>query len=131
LPKARITGGKLVFYTIARRPGRVGAYITAAWAAKSGRDPRRGLPRSAHRAKALTGQPGRKARRLEGVTRARPEDRAVRATDQAGPSDSRVNTGSRYLGSGEPNPAPNRAGTRLPGRATVTPAAADNGQLDQ
>jgi hypothetical protein len=39
---------------------------------------------------------GHKARRREGVTRTRPEDRAVRATDQAGPDQSRVNTGSRH-----------------------------------
>jgi IS605 OrfB family transposase len=30
----RITGGKPVSYTIARRPGRAGVYLTAAWAAK-------------------------------------------------------------------------------------------------
>jgi hypothetical protein len=39
---------------------------------------------------------GHKARRREGVTRARPEDHAVRATDQAGPSEFWVSTGSRH-----------------------------------
>jgi hypothetical protein len=39
---------------------------------------------------------GHKARRRDGVTRARPEDHAVRASNQAGPSDPAVNTGSRH-----------------------------------
>ena len=73
---------------------------------------------------------GRKARRREGVTRTRPEDRVVRATNQAGPSQSRV-TGSRHRPGmrGTESRRPGRASTRLPGRATVTPALADNGQL--
>jgi hypothetical protein len=73
---------------------------------------------------------GYKARRREGVTRARPEDRAVRATDQAGPSEPQVNTGSRHRPGtrGAESRPPGRARTRLPGRATVTPATADNGQ---
>jgi hypothetical protein len=29
---ARITGGKSVSYTITRKPGRAGRYLTAAWA---------------------------------------------------------------------------------------------------
>jgi IS605 OrfB family transposase len=67
---------------------------------------------------------GHKARRREGVTRARPEDRAVRATDQAGPSDPQANTGSRHRPGtrGSESRAPGRARTRLPGRATDTPA---------
>ena len=32
---ARITGGKPVSYTITRKPGRAGVYLTAAWAAKT------------------------------------------------------------------------------------------------
>ncbi len=73
---------------------------------------------------------GRKARRREGVTRTRPEDRVVRATNQAEPSQSRV-TGSRHRPGmrGTESRKPGRASTRLPGRATVTPAPADNGQL--
>jgi IS605 OrfB family transposase len=73
---------------------------------------------------------GHKARRREGVTRARPEDRAVRATDQAGPNDSWVSTGSRHrpgMRGAESRP-PSQARTRLPDRATVTPAQAHNGQ---
>jgi hypothetical protein len=67
---------------------------------------------------------GHKARRRDGVTRARPEDRAVRATNQAGPTDLAVNTGNRHWPGtrGTESRAPGRARTRLPGRATVTPA---------
>jgi IS605 OrfB family transposase len=73
---------------------------------------------------------GFKARRREGVTRARPEDHAVRATDQAGPNQPRVNTSSRHRPGtrGNESRPPRRARTRLPDRATVTPAPADNGQ---
>jgi IS605 OrfB family transposase len=76
---------------------------------------------------------GHKARRREGVTRARPADRAVRATDQAGPADPRVTTGSRHRPRmrGTESRPPGRARTRLQGRATVTPAPADNGQPHQ
>ena len=73
---------------------------------------------------------GHQARRREGVTRARPEDRAVRATNQAGPNDPRVSTGSRHRPGtrGTESCPPGRARTRLPGRATVTPATANHGQ---
>lgn len=73
------------------------------------------------------------ARRRDGVTRARPEDRAVRATNQAGSAESRVTTGSRHRPGtrGAESRPPNRIRTRLPGRATVTPAPATNGQIHQ
>jgi IS605 OrfB family transposase len=73
---------------------------------------------------------GHKARRRKGVTRARPEDHAVRATNQAGPNDPAANTGSRHRPGtrGTESRPPGRARTRLPGRATVTPAPANNGQ---
>jgi IS605 OrfB family transposase len=76
---------------------------------------------------------GHKARRREGVTRARPEDHAVRATNQAGPNDSWVSTGSRHRPGtrGTESRPPGRARTRLPGRATVAPAPANNGQTQQ
>ena len=71
------------------------------------------------------------ARRREGVTRTRPEDRAVRATNQAAPESQQATR--------EPPPArdtgnhipPTRPGeeTRQLSRATVTPATANNGQL--
>jgi IS605 OrfB family transposase len=76
---------------------------------------------------------GFKARRRKGVTRARPEDRVVRATDQA-PSDGRqVSTGSRRRPGtrGSESRPPRRARMRHPGRATVAPAPAINGQLKQ
>jgi IS605 OrfB family transposase len=74
---------------------------------------------------------GFKARRREGVTRARPEDHAVRATNQAGPSEPRVNTGSRHRPGtrGAESRPPRRTRTRLPGRATVTPAQANHGHV--
>ena len=74
---------------------------------------------------------GFKARRRKGVTRTRPEDRAVRATNQTGPDSPTVNTSSRHRPGtrGTKSCAPNRARMRLPGRATVTPAMANNGQL--
>jgi IS605 OrfB family transposase len=73
---------------------------------------------------------GHKARRREGVTRARPEDRAVRATDQAGSTDPRVTTGSRHRPRtrGTESRPPDRARTRPPDRATVAPVRANNGQ---
>ncbi|GAB4589705.1 hypothetical protein [Nocardia sp. IFM 10818] len=72
---------------------------------------------------------GHKARRREGVTRTRPEDRVVRATDQTGTS-APAATGSRHRPGmrGTESRPPRRARTRLPGRATVTPAPANNGQ---
>jgi IS605 OrfB family transposase len=73
---------------------------------------------------------GFKARRREGVTRARPEDRAVRATDQAGPDQPGVNTDSRRRPGtrGTESRPPGRARTRLSDRATVTLVSANNGQ---
>ena len=70
--------------------------------------------------------------RRKGVTLTRPEDRGVRATDQAGPNSHQVNTSSRQRPGtqGTKFRAPNRARTRLPGRATATPAMANNGQLE-
>jgi hypothetical protein len=70
------------------------------------------------------------ARRRKGVTRPRPEDRGVRATDQATPTDPQASTGDRHRpGTRETTSRPpGRASTRPPGRATVTPATANNGQ---
>jgi hypothetical protein len=72
------------------------------------------------------------ARRREGVTRTRPEDR-VRATDQATPDDRPVSTRNRHRPGtrGAKSCPPSRARTRHLGRATVTPAPATNGQLHQ
>ena len=72
------------------------------------------------------------ARRRNGVTHPRPEDRGVRATDQTGPDSPQVSTtGSRHRSGtrGTKSRQPNRTRTRHPGRATVTPTVANNGQL--
>lgn len=75
---------------------------------------------------------GYKARRRKGVTRTRPEDRAVRATNQAAPENQRVTNSRHRPGTrGTKSRAPNRLSTRLLGRATVTPATANNGQLQE
>lgn len=75
---------------------------------------------------------GHKARRREGVTRMPPEDGIVRATNQAGPAEPRVNTSSRHRPGtrGTESRPPDRTRTRLPGRATVTPAPANLGQTN-
>jgi IS605 OrfB family transposase len=73
---------------------------------------------------------GHGARRREGVTRTRPEDRVVRATDQAAPDDQQASTSNRHRPGtrGAKSRAPSRARTRQLGRATVTPAPANTGQ---
>jgi hypothetical protein len=73
---------------------------------------------------------GHKARRREGVTLARPEDRAVRATNQAEPREPRATTGGRHRTGmrGNESRPPDRPRTRPPGRATVSPAPANPGQ---
>jgi hypothetical protein len=76
---------------------------------------------------------GHQVRRGEGVTRTRPEDRVVRATDQAPLDGRQVSTRNRHRPGmrGTKSRPPGRARTRQPGRATVTPAPANNGQLHQ
>ena len=72
---------------------------------------------------------GHKARRREGVTRTRPEDRVVRATDQAGPRSHQATTARRPARRRGTESRPPGADKRTAGRATVTPAAlANNGQ---
>jgi hypothetical protein len=64
---------------------------------------------------------GFRARRRKGVTRTRPEDRGVRATNQAAPEHQRVTNSCHRPGTrGAKSRAPNRARTQLKGRATVT-----------
>ena len=63
---------------------------------------------------------GFKARRREGVTRTRPEDRAVRAANQAGPNSRRANTASRPAGKRGTKSRQPGTGTTMAGRATVT-----------
>ena len=98
---------------------------TSAWGDQHWRRPYQNVTR--HQAAAtVIGRraQGHKARRREGVTRTPPEDGVVRATNQAGPSDPAVNTGSRHRPGtrGTESRPPGRARTRLPGRATATPA---------
>jgi IS605 OrfB family transposase len=71
------------------------------------------------------------ARRRKGMTHPRPEDRGVRATNQTGPHSPQASTtGNRHQSGtrGTTSRPPDRARTRHPGRATVTPATANNGQ---
>jgi IS605 OrfB family transposase len=75
---------------------------------------------------------GFRARRRKGVTHRRPEDRGVRATNQTGPDGPQASTtGHRHRSRtrGNTSHAPSRTRTRDPGRATVTPAMANKGQL--
>jgi IS605 OrfB family transposase len=75
---------------------------------------------------------GHKARRREGVTRTRPEDRVVRATNQAAPQSQRVSSSRHRPGTrGTTSRPPGRIRIRLPDRATVTPATANSGQQHQ
>ena len=75
---------------------------------------------------------GHTARRRDGVTRTRPEDRIGRATNQTAPHGQRV-TGSRHQPGmlGTTSRPPGWTRTRLPGRATVTTAPAYDGQPHQ
>jgi hypothetical protein len=100
---------------------------TSAWGDQHWRKPYKNVTRHEAAATVIGRRAqGHKARRREGVTRARPEDHAVRATNQAGPDQPRVNTDSRHRPGtrGNQSRPPGRARTRLPGRATVTPATA-------
>ena len=73
-----------------------------------------------------------RARRRKGVTRTRPEDRVVRATNQAASENQQATDSCHRPGTrGTKFRAPNRARTQLKGRATVTPATANNGQLHE
>ncbi|MGH3578428.1 MAG: hypothetical protein ACRDU0_12845, partial [Mycobacterium sp.] len=75
---------------------------------------------------------GHKARRREGVTRTRPEDRLVRATNQAATQNQRATSSRHRPGTrGTKSRPPGRARTRLLGRATVTPAIGRSGQFRQ
>jgi hypothetical protein len=103
---------------------------TSAWGEQHWRKPYTNVTR--HQAAAtVIGRraQGHQARRREGVTRPRPEDRGVRATNQAEPGSLAV-TGSRHRPGmrGTKSRPPGRTSTRLPDRATVTPATANDGQ---
>jgi hypothetical protein len=104
---------------------------TSAWGNQHWRSPYENVTR--HQAAAtVIGRraQGFTARRRKGVTRTRPEDRVVRATNQATPDDRPANTRDRHRPGtrGTKSRRPRRARTRHLGRATVTPAPATNGQ---
>jgi IS605 OrfB family transposase len=104
---------------------------TSAWGDQHWRKPYQNVTRHEAAATVIGRRAqGHKARRREGVTRTRPADRVVRATDQAGPGQPRVTTSSRHRPRmrGTESRPPGRARTRLPDRATVTPAPVGNGQ---
>jgi hypothetical protein len=104
---------------------------TSAWGAQHWRTPYGNV--TGHEAAAtVIGRraQGFTARRREGVTRTRPEDRVVRATDQAAPDDRQVSTSTATgQGYGEPNPVRPAgqergrwAGQPLPGTGQQRPA---------
>lgn len=104
---------------------------TSAWGDQHWRKPYQNVTRHEAAATVIGRRAqGHKARRREGVTRTRPEDRVVRATNQAGPGQPRA-TSSRHRPRmrGTESRPPGRTGTRLLGRATVTPALASSGHL--
>jgi IS605 OrfB family transposase len=107
---------------------------TSAWGDQHWRTPYQNVTRHEAAATVIGRRAqGHKARRRKGVTRTRPEDRVVRATDQATPDDRQASTGNRRRSGtrGSESRLPSRARTRLLGRATVTPAPVNNGQLQQ
>ena len=74
---------------------------------------------------------GFSARRRKGVTPTRPEDRVLRATNQTVPSNPTASTGRRHETGKRATRCrkPTSPRKRPPGRATVTPALANSGQL--
>ncbi|MGH3559231.1 MAG: hypothetical protein ACRDTK_17365, partial [Mycobacterium sp.] len=106
---------------------------TSAWGDQHWRKPYKNVTR--HQAAAtVIGRraQGHKARRREGVTRTRPEDRAVRATNQAAPENQWATSNRHRPGTrGTKSRPPRRARMRLPARATVIPATANNGRFHQ
>jgi IS605 OrfB family transposase len=106
---------------------------TSAWGDQHWRKPYENVTR--HQAAAtVIGRraQGFTARRREGVTRTRPEDRVVRATNQAAPQSQQASSSRHQPGTrGTTSRPPGRTRIRLPDRATVTPAPANNGQLHQ
>jgi IS605 OrfB family transposase len=104
---------------------------TSAWGEQHWRTPYENVTRHEAAATVIGRRAqGFKARRREGVTRTRPEDGVVRATNQATPESRQVSTSSRHRPGtrGTKSRLPSWASTRQLGRATVTPAPANNGQ---
>jgi hypothetical protein len=107
---------------------------TSLWGDQHWRTPYENVTRHAAAA-AVIGRraQGFTARRRKGVTRTRPEDRVVRATNQAPLNDRPASTRDRHRpGTRETKSrSPRRASTWHLGRATVTPAPPDTGQREQ
>jgi hypothetical protein len=107
---------------------------TSAWGDQHWRSPYENVTRHEAAATVIGRRAqGFKARRRKGVTRTRPEDRVVRATNQATPNDRPASTRNRHQPRtrGTKSRTPSWTSTRHLGRATVTPAPASNGQLNQ
>jgi IS605 OrfB family transposase len=107
---------------------------TSAWGDQHWRSPYENVTRHEAAATVIGRRAqGFKARRRKGVTRTRPEDRVVRATNQATPDDRQAITSDRHRPGtrGAESRLPGRARTRQLGRATVTPATANNGRPHQ
>jgi IS605 OrfB family transposase len=107
---------------------------TSAWGEEHWRRPYKNVTR--HQAAAtVIGRraQGHKAWRREGVTRTRPEDHVVRATNQTAPRSQQVTTSSRHQPGtrGSESRQPGWTRMRPPGRATVTPATANYGRQRQ
>jgi IS605 OrfB family transposase len=103
---------------------------TSAWGDQHWRTPYENVSRHEAAANVIGRRAqGFKARRRKGVARTRPEDRVVRATDQAAPDDRQVSTGSRNRPGtrGVKSRSPSRAITRRLGQASVTLAPAVRG----
>ncbi len=104
---------------------------TSAWGDQHWRKPYHNVTRDQAAATVIGRRAqGFPARRREGVTRTRPEDRVVRATDQAVSDSQPAITESRHRPGtrGTKSHRPGRTRMRQSRRATVTPATANNGQ---
>jgi hypothetical protein len=107
---------------------------TSAWGGQHWRTPYQNVTRHEAAANVIGRRAqGFKARRRKGVTRTRPEDRVVRATNQAEPDNRQASTGNRHPPGtrGTKSRPPRRPRKRQLGRATVTPAPANNGRVEK
>ena len=97
------------------RPVRGQPAYSSAWGSQYWRTPYENVTRHEAAATVIGRRAqGFKARRREGVTRTRPEDRVVRATDQAAPNDRQATTRNRHRPGtrGTRSHPPSRARTR-------------------
>jgi IS605 OrfB family transposase len=102
---------------------------TSAWGDQHWRSPYENVTRHEAAATVIGRRAqGHRARRRLGVTRTRPEDGVVRATNQAAPDDRQASTSDRHRPGMRriKSRLPSRASTRFLGRATVAPAPFDH-----